>query len=105
MDKFQEIVDLSQAEGFEITGAFVDDLVNAHNEYVAGVAGEAEIYNSRVLELEAALNERDSIISQLKAQNADMLLNMPAADSDDSDDSEDNSDIDVSDVDIDDLFE
>lgn len=87
MSKFKALLEHSTGEGFVLDQSFVDNLAIAYDEDIAGVAGESEIWNEEKLAFEAALQERDSIISRLKSDNYDLLTQLPASDNE----SEDNS--------------
>lgn len=97
---FDDILAERDSDDFELSPDFVDRLAEAHG------VGNADMDNAKakIAELSAMLEERESVISRLKAENADMLLRIPGDNENTSDD--DNIDDDnPSDVDIDDLFE
>ena len=98
---FDEILAERDSDNFELSPDFVDRLVEAHG------VGNADMDNAKakIAELSAMLEERESVISSLKAENADMLLRIPGDNENTTNDDDDVDDNNPSDVDIDDLFE
>ena len=97
---FEDVLAERGAEEFELSPDYVDRLAEAHSELV----GSMEADSSKIGEMSEALAARDTEISHLKAQIADMNLRLPAEtgqeenNNDEEDDNGDDSDTDVSDL-------
>lgn len=99
---FDEILAERDGEGFELSPEYVDRLAGAHGETVT--AGEAN--SGRIAELETMLTAKDEEIARLKAENADLIVQLPG-DTGSAEDEENNNDDEgePDSPDISDLFE
>ena len=100
---FQDILDERAGDGFELSPEYVDRLAESHSEFMTGMEADS----AKIGELTELLAQRDSEISNLKAQLADMNLQLPAEQpaGGNDDDEENNDEGDGTDVDVSDLFE
>lgn len=106
MSSFQELLDLlrNPADGFTPDATYADTLANAHETAIMGAAGDATVWTEEKMSLEAAIRERDSTISDLKARNYDLLTKLPSSPTVETSEPDSNDSSDDSDPDIDDLF-
>ena len=98
---FDEILAERDGEGFELSPEYLERLAVAHGESME--AGEET--TTRLAELEAMLTVKDEEIARLKAENADLIVQLPG-DTDNGDgDTDENNDDGEDSPDISDLFE
>ena len=99
---FDEILAERDGEGFELSPEYVERLAVAHGESTK--AGEET--TTRLAELEAMLTVKDEEIARLKAENADLIVQLPG-DTGSVEDEENNNDDEgePDSPDISDLFE
>ena len=98
---FDEILAERDGEGFELSPEYVERLAVAHGESME--AGEET--TARLAELEAMLTVKDEEIARLKAENADLIVQLPGDTDNDDGDTDENNDDGEDSPDISDLFE
>ena len=98
---FDEILGERDGEGFELSPEYVERLAVAHGESIE--AGEET--TTRLAELEAMLTVKDEEIARLKAENADLIVQLPGDTDNGNGDTNENNDDGEDSPDISDLFE
>ena len=98
---FDEILAERDGEGFELSPEYLERLAVAHGESME--AGEET--TTRLAELEAMLTVKDEEIARLKAENADLIVQLPGDTDNDDGDTDENNDDGEDSPDISDLFE
>ena len=93
----RDIIDKMFEEGFEFSTDYANSLVSEYDSEAVAREGMAE----KIASYESNLKERDATISELKARNYDLLVQLPSNQAEDPESGAD----DDNDTDIDDLFE
>ena len=93
----RDIIDKMFEEGFEFSTDYANSLASEYDSEAVAREGMAE----KIASYESNLVERDATISELKARNYDLLVQLPSNQAEDPENGAD----DDNDTDIDDLFE